>query len=107
MMVDRKDDEIPIFVLLAGSQIANDPGNEYSLRREQNKDKITSRGNLLFTNSDIILDDANTPSGIGCFCTMNSLNGWDEWIELESGKTLDFVARGNIIGVDGIDEDEE
>ena len=107
MMVDRKEDGTPIFVLLAGSQIANDPGNDYSWRREQNKDKITSRGNLLFTNADITFEDTNTPSGIGVFCTMNSLNGWDEWIELESGKTLDFVARGNVIGVDDIDEDEE
>ena len=107
MMVDRKEDGTPIFVLLAGSQIANDPGNDYSWRREQNKDKITSRGNLLFTNADITFEDTNTPSGIGVFCTMNSLNGWDEWIELESGKTLDFVARGNVIGVDDVDEDEE
>lgn len=61
---------------------------------------------LLFTNSDIVFKDKNGPSGVGCFCTMGSINGWDEWTDLESGKTLDFIARGEVIRVDDVDEND-
>lgn len=107
MTIARRANNSLVFVLLAGSQIANDPGNEYSSRRQRNADKISQRGNLLFTNADIDFEDANSPSGVGCFCTMKSLNGWEEWVDIENGKTLDFFARGNVIGIDENDDEED
>ncbi len=103
-----KEGEEYAFVLLAGSIIALDGDDGFVRKRKTatgDESFLTERGGRYFTNRDISFlgSSCNTPSGIASSCTMSPEPGWAVWVDIDTGKTLDQIARGEA----AVQEDEE
>lgn len=85
-----------IYVLLPGSNIAPvSTTNEYfnnflKEQRQKFADCLTEKDSKLYVISEIPFD---TPSSAAGFCTGHSENGWAVWIDIDTGKNLDSLAR--------------
>ena len=59
-------------------------------QRQEFADSLTEKDDKTYVISEITFD---SPSAAAGFCTGHSENGWAVWIDTDTGKTLDTLAR--------------
>ena len=85
-----------IYVLMPGSIIAPvSTMNKYvydsiTQQRQEFAGSLTEKDNKTYVISEITFD---SPSAAAGFCTGHSENGWAVWIDIDTGKSLDALAR--------------
>ena len=85
-----------VYVLMPGSIIAPvSTMNKYlydslTQQRQEYTDSLTEKDNKTYVISEITFD---SPSAAAGFCTGHSENGWAVWIDTDTGKSLDALAR--------------